>query len=170
MDRQLIKTLCSRVSTRCSPRYQTSHHSNFSRFDCSLALLTAIIFSSQNPVQENRDPAYVLVLTIRTAIDSWLSSTWGLAAIAAYRAYKDPSSLRYAQSIWIQLTAFLVTPEDAASGTHPMRSVNISGMCHGGELSNLTTLCHINIQHLLSYYCWCGICCMLLIHRWIDLW
>ena len=120
-------------------------------------------------MQENRDPAYVLVLTVRTAIDSWLSSTWGLAAIAAYRAYKDPSSLRYAQSIWTQLTAFLVTPEDAASGTHPMRSVNISGMCNGGELSDPTTPCHINIQHPFSYYCWCGIRCTSLIHTWISL-
>ncbi|KAI0770847.1 hypothetical protein BC629DRAFT_779596 [Irpex lacteus] len=64
-------------------------------------------------IRENRDPA-----------------TWGLAAITAHRAYKDPSSLQYAQSMWTQLTAFLITPENAAAGTHPMRNVSIPSTCN----------------------------------------
>ncbi|KAI0737492.1 hypothetical protein BC629DRAFT_1568001 [Irpex lacteus] len=72
------------------------------------------ITSFANPIKENRDPA-----------------TWGLAAITAYRAYKDPSVLGYAESMWAQLSAFLVRPEDAASGKHPSRTVNISSTCNG---------------------------------------
>ncbi|KAI0743229.1 hypothetical protein BC629DRAFT_1599715 [Irpex lacteus] len=72
------------------------------------------ITSFANPIKENRDPA-----------------TWGLAAITAYRAYKDPSTLGYAESMWAQLSAFLVRPEDAASGKHPSRTVNISSTCNG---------------------------------------
>ena len=61
------------------------------------------------------------------------ASIWGLAAIYAYRAYGDPTSLQHAQSMWGQLSMYLVTTEDAASGTHPFGGANISSICNGGK-------------------------------------
>ena len=123
---------CSGALIRCSPRYRTSHHSDLHRF-LSYRSYSYCFFSSANPVQENRDPAYVLVFAPITTSSHFSSSTWGLAAITAYRTYKDPSSLQYAQSTWKQLVAFLVTPEHAVNGTHPMRNVSIPATCNGGK-------------------------------------
>ncbi|KAI0810854.1 glycosyl hydrolase family 76-domain-containing protein [Irpex lacteus] len=58
---------------------------------------------------------------------------WGLAAIKAYSAYHDPTALHYAQSAWVQILAYMVTPEEAAAGQHPMRNVPISTTCNGGS-------------------------------------
>ncbi|KAI0074082.1 hypothetical protein K474DRAFT_1710160 [Panus rudis PR-1116 ss-1] len=57
--------------------------------------------------------------------------TWGLAAYHAYRAYNDKSFLEIAQSFWNQATPYFITPENAASGTHPMRNISIQSQCNG---------------------------------------
>lgn len=82
----------------------------------------------------NSDVACVLAFLCAFCIDHliFLYSIWGLAAIKAYSAYRDPTALHYAQSAWVQILAYMVTPEEAAAGRHPMRNVPISTTCNGG--------------------------------------
>ncbi|KAI0083239.1 hypothetical protein BDY19DRAFT_998712 [Irpex rosettiformis] len=58
---------------------------------------------------------------------------WGLAAICAYRAYRDRLLLQHAQTMWTLLSTYLVSSEDAASGTHPSGGMNISSTCNGAS-------------------------------------
>lgn len=50
----------------------------------------------------------------------------------AYRAYKNESVLVYAEKMYNQGTAYMVTPEDAAAGVFVNKS-SIQGTCNGGE-------------------------------------
>lgn len=58
---------------------------------------------------------------------------WGLAAINAYRAYKDPQSLQFAESTWDYMSQYLVTADDATSGTLSTKNATFPSTCHGGE-------------------------------------
>ena len=58
---------------------------------------------------------------------------WGLAAINAYRTYKDPQALQYARSMWSQVNTWVVTPDNSAAGKHPLKNPGISPTCAGGE-------------------------------------
>ena len=60
------------------------------------------------------------------------ASYWGLVAMNAYRAYKNESVLVYAEEMYNQGTAYMVTPEDAAAGAFVNKS-SIQGTCNGGE-------------------------------------
>ncbi|KAI0085312.1 hypothetical protein BDY19DRAFT_996855 [Irpex rosettiformis] len=57
------------------------------------------------------------------------AALWGLAAIYAYTAYGDSTSLERAQSMWALVSAYLVTA--ATTGTRPSGDVVISAMCNG---------------------------------------
>lgn len=60
-------------------------------------------------------------------------SVWGLAAINAYRAYKDTNALQFARSAWKQLSAAMVTPEDSTAQKHPLKTPNIAPTCANGR-------------------------------------
>ena len=57
---------------------------------------------------------------------------WALASVYAYRAYKQDYLLYKATSIWDKMNEYLVTSDDAASGTHPLRTVLFNSSCTGG--------------------------------------
>lgn len=50
----------------------------------------------------------------------------------AYRAYKNESFLAYAEDMYQQVTAYMVTPQDVAAGAFVNKS-SIQGTCNGGE-------------------------------------
>ncbi|KAI0341353.1 hypothetical protein BDW22DRAFT_1444251 [Trametopsis cervina] len=77
-------------------------------------LLTSSSFSRRRIQVVNSDPAL-----------------WGLAAIDSYRAYKDKNSLDFAAAMWEQLTKYMITPANAAAGSHPLKSVSIPSTCNG---------------------------------------
>lgn len=60
---------------------------------------------------------------------------WSLAAFYAYRAYRDQNLLNMAVSVWNATNEYLVSPEDASNGTHPMRNNTILSTCKGGKYS-----------------------------------
>ena len=77
-------------------------------------------------------------LFIWAQVDAWMCCAyreWGVASINAYRAYGDPSLIKYAESMWEQGSVYMITPEDAAAGKHPTRNVSIQSTCNGSELS-----------------------------------
>ena len=59
-------------------------------------------------------------------------SNWALAEIYAYRTYQNHTRLETANTIWNKMAQYFVTPENAASGTHPTRNVSFSPSCGGG--------------------------------------
>ncbi|KAJ3489917.1 hypothetical protein NLI96_g1806 [Meripilus lineatus] len=64
--------------------------------------------------------------------DFYYTSNWALASVYAYRAYKQDYLLYKATSIWDKMNEYLVTSDDAASGTHPLRTVLFNSSCTGG--------------------------------------
>ena len=69
------------------------------------------------------------------ASDDDPASLWYLATIKAYRAYNDSSMLDYASTGWAATTKYLITPENAASGTHAAKNVTFNSTCQGGTFS-----------------------------------
>ncbi|KAJ3490784.1 hypothetical protein NLI96_g1179 [Meripilus lineatus] len=63
----------------------------------------------------------------------WQTHQWSLAVQAAYRAYGRSDSLNLAMSIWDALSVYQITPENAASGTHPQKNTTFSQMCNGAS-------------------------------------
>ncbi|KAJ3480126.1 hypothetical protein NLI96_g8573 [Meripilus lineatus] len=60
------------------------------------------------------------------------ASNWGLAAMYGYHAYQDQQLLQVAISNWNNTYQYFITPQDAASGTHPERNVSFPSQCNGG--------------------------------------
>ena len=60
-------------------------------------------------------------------------SMFGLAAIDAYRAYHDASSLQVAEGLWNFAYPLVIQPKDAAQGNHPLKTVSIDSFCNGGK-------------------------------------
>lgn len=58
---------------------------------------------------------------------------WGLAAIYAYKAYQEQSFLNDAISIWQNYTIWMITRDDAANGTHPLKNGTFLSQCSGGK-------------------------------------
>lgn len=58
---------------------------------------------------------------------------WGLATVVAAIAYNDSATFERAVSAWAQMEIYVVTPANAAAGTHPSRSVPIKPTCNGGK-------------------------------------
>lgn len=65
---------------------------------------------------------------------------WGLAAVDSYRAYKDQGSLTFAESIWTQLSKYMITPSQAIAGTHPLKTSSFPPTCNGGALLSLSSV------------------------------
>ncbi|KAI0084085.1 hypothetical protein BDY19DRAFT_562621 [Irpex rosettiformis] len=92
--------------------------------------------TNQDMVLKSLNTVFSTAPTIITLPGSGFNSDavmWGLAAINSYRTYKDTQSLKYATSMWEQLNPYVVTPENAAAGKHPLRNVTISSTCPGGS-------------------------------------
>ncbi|EKM60794.1 uncharacterized protein PHACADRAFT_179974 [Phanerochaete carnosa HHB-10118-sp] len=80
-------------------------------------------------------------------------------ALAAAVAYNSLPLMSYAVATWGQLSEYMVTLEDAASGSHPMRVTSIASTCNGlttaGGVFYLTnqTVTTVNVETLgLSSY------------------
>ncbi len=65
-------------------------------------------------------------------------SQWALAALYAYRTYGGPELLGLATDGWNTTSAYLISPEDADSGTHPTKNSTFSKTCNGGMSSFFT--------------------------------
>ena len=66
-------------------------------------------------------------------------STWGIAAMNAYRAYGDDQVLQHAILMWNFTLPYFVTEDEAAAGKHPKRndSLQLAKTCNGGEHSTV---------------------------------
>ena len=66
-------------------------------------------------------------------------STWGIAAMNAYRAYGDDQVLQHAILMWNFTLPYFVTEDEAAAGKHPKRndSLQLAKTCNGGEDSTI---------------------------------
>lgn len=65
---------------------------------------------------------------------------WGLTAIYAYRAYKERSFLDDAIEIWQAYTPWVITVDDAASGSHPLKTTKFSSECNGSKCALLLSI------------------------------
>ena len=61
---------------------------------------------------------------------------WGLTSVYAYRAYKDRSFLDDAIEIWQAYTPWVITPQDAANGAHPLKDAKFASECNGSKWSD----------------------------------
>ncbi|KAI0084757.1 hypothetical protein BDY19DRAFT_997487 [Irpex rosettiformis] len=88
-------------------------------------------FDFINGTTANRDVVIDNLDSMFRLVPNITATSWGIAAINAYRAYQNDTLITYAQSMWKQGSAYMVTPEDAAAGTHPMKNVSIQATCNG---------------------------------------
>ncbi|KAI0779151.1 hypothetical protein BC629DRAFT_1594525 [Irpex lacteus] len=108
---------------------------------CALAVGDRINNSTINRafVLQNLNTTFGLAPTIVTLRGSTHQTSdaaiWGLAAINAYRAYKDPQSLQFAESTWDYMSQYLVTADDAISGTLPTKNATFPSTCHGASVA-----------------------------------
>ena len=66
---------------------------------------------------------------------------WGLTAVYAYRAYKDEHFVSAASAMWNEVTPFLITKDNANSGSHPLKTFVIPAQCNGGGLLSPINSC-----------------------------
>lgn len=88
-----------------------------------------------------------------TIADSTVSPRiWGLAALDSYRAYGNQQSLDYAQTMWKQLSSYVVTPDQVAinPATHPMRNVSFHGVCGSNTNAGAVFYVSFNLAFLVS--------------------
>ncbi|KAK7688611.1 hypothetical protein QCA50_008149 [Cerrena zonata] len=67
---------------------------------------------------------------------------WGLAEIYSFRAYGDRLFFLDAVSIWEQYTPWMITTQDAASGSHPLRNVTFPSQCNGSSVAGGVFVSH----------------------------
>ena len=67
----------------------------------------------------------------------------------AYRAYKNESVLVYAEEMYNQGTAYMITPENAAAGAFVNKS-SIQGTCNGGEWPFFCSLMRNGLPPIVS--------------------
>ncbi|CAL1698180.1 unnamed protein product [Somion occarium] len=60
---------------------------------------------------------------------------WGLTGIYAYRAYNERPFLDNAISIWEQISVYMITRQDAASNSHPLKNITFPLECNGISLA-----------------------------------
>lgn len=60
---------------------------------------------------------------------------WSIAVHAADRAYNLGGLLDMAIRIWDAISIYQITPENAASGTHPLKIEPFARTCDGGITS-----------------------------------
>jgi hypothetical protein len=58
-----------------------------------------------------------------------------MAFVYAARAYNSSRLVTLAENIWMQTAVYQISASDAASGTHPLRSVQFQKSCNGSEQS-----------------------------------
>lgn len=88
-----------------------------------------------------------------------VTSMWGLAALNSYMAYNDSKSLDLAKAMWDYTYPYFITPENAASGSHPKRNVTINKVCNGGQSLLHRPLSHIQINDIALFHSdRCGRC------------
>jgi hypothetical protein len=61
------------------------------------------------------------------------ASEWGMAFLYGARAYNSSDLVSLAEYSWREAAAYQVSSADAASGTHPLRSVPFSSTCGGSK-------------------------------------
>ncbi|KAJ3481420.1 hypothetical protein NLI96_g7677 [Meripilus lineatus] len=61
------------------------------------------------------------------------ASEWALTAVYAFRAYSDSSFLDIAATLWDEVSSFLISEQDAATGTHPRMNVTFAKTCQGAS-------------------------------------
>ncbi|KAJ3551608.1 hypothetical protein NM688_g4606 [Phlebia brevispora] len=59
---------------------------------------------------------------------------WGLAAVSAYRAYNDSTTLAHATTIWDQVSPYQIQPRDAANGFAASVNASIPATCNGSTV------------------------------------
>ncbi|KAI0781797.1 glycosyl hydrolase family 76-domain-containing protein [Abortiporus biennis] len=59
------------------------------------------------------------------------STVWALAAIQAYRVYKQKNLLDIATFVWNQTNQYMITSQNAANGSHPSKAIPIQSTCNG---------------------------------------
>ena len=59
-------------------------------------------------------------------------STWGIAAMNAYRAYGDDQALQHAILMWNFTLPYFVTADHVAAGKHPKKNITLAKTCGGG--------------------------------------
>ena len=66
---------------------------------------------------------------------------WGLAAVHAYKAYPQTSSLGDSISTWRNSTIWLITEGEASEGTRPLKNGRFKSQCNRSVLckSPITT-------------------------------
>ena len=62
-----------------------------------------------------------------------LRSAYGLASVAAYKAYGDPNMLTLAQAGWEYGMNYTVSTQNAAVGTIVTKNFTLSSSCQGRE-------------------------------------
>ena len=72
---------------------------------------------------------------------------WSLAALYAYRAFGGQDLLDMAVSVWATTNNLLITPENAANQSHPLKDVPISSNCNGGR-NDLILFSSFRIAHV----------------------
>lgn len=72
---------------------------------------------------------------------------YGLTAIDAYLAYNDSTSLQNAKSLWEMAYPYMVQPEHARIGTHPLRTVQFNSTCNGGKFHIILHASSLLIYH-----------------------
>jgi hypothetical protein len=64
-----------------------------------------------------------------------------MAFVYAARAYNSSRLVTLAENMWMQTAVYQISASDAASGTHPLRSVQFQKSCNGSEQpSHLSTV------------------------------
>lgn len=88
---------------------------------------------NSNPMYVPFHSVFAPFVTVRDLNQS--PRNWGLAAIYAYRAYKEEYLLDIAISNWNEVKRYLITPEESSNGFHPAQNTTIASKCSGGTSS-----------------------------------
>ncbi|KAF5352189.1 hypothetical protein D9758_009255 [Tetrapyrgos nigripes] len=65
--------------------------------------------------------------------DDW--EWWATSAFYAYKAYGDSTHLSYAISTWQYVSEYVISPKDAASGSHSRKSFSLATTCDGKTMA-----------------------------------
>ncbi|KAL4246403.1 hypothetical protein ABKN59_009154 [Abortiporus biennis] len=103
---------------------------------CAIALHDLIVGNTTNEdvaanhleVSFQIHPGYYLPPRLNTD-----PMNWALAAIYAYRAYNQQYLLDIATSIWNETVPYMITEQNAASGSHPLKAFPIQSTCNGAS-------------------------------------
>ena len=63
-----------------------------------------------------------------------LDSYWGIAYVYAYHAYNETSMLGFANMVWSEASKYVISTNDAVSGSHHKKTGKFSGKCNGSKV------------------------------------